>query len=125
MNKLNHSSKSRPVPGRWSMVKRDLAVVSWISFLSAALGSFIIFALVDPQELTNAWALQWEIGRKLGYSLGFLFLFFICLTASGVTVFMIRTGPRRGHAKGKDDKPVPMVRNPQKNNPDLDFEDWL
>jgi hypothetical protein len=37
---------------------------------------------------------------------------------------MIRTGPRRGHARGKGKKPPPVIHAPEDENPDLDLGDW-
>ena len=114
---------SPQVPGRWSRRKRDIGIVVWIAFLAACAGTFVIFAVLDPEALNDAWVLPWEMGRRLAYSLGFLFLFCVSLLASALTVFMIRTGPRRGHAHGKGRRPPPEVHAPEEDNPDLDLED--
>ena len=81
----------------------------WIAFLGACLGSFVIFALLDPEALNEAWVLPWEMGSRLAYSLGFLFLYLVSLFASGLTIFMIRTGPRRGHAIVTRGDPCPSI----------------
>lgn len=112
------------LPGRWSQRKRDIGTVIWIAFLAACAGTFVIFAVLDPEALNDAWVLPWEMGRRLAYSLGFLFLFSVSLLASGLTVFMIRTGPRSGHSRGQGRRPPPDVRSPDENNPDLDIGDW-
>ena len=95
---------NQELPGRWGMCKRDFGTALWIAFLGACLGSFVIFALLDPEALNEAWVLPWEMGSRLAYSLGFLFLYLVSLFASGLTIFMIRTGPRRL---------VPSSRNPR------------
>jgi len=118
------SNEARELSGRWSRGKRDIATVVWVSFLSACAGTFIIFAVMDADALNEAWVLPWEMGSRLAYSLGFLFLFVVSLLASGLTVFMIRTGPQRGHAKGQGRRPPPDVRSPEEDNPDLDLGDW-
>jgi hypothetical protein len=118
------NSESKQVPGRWSRRKRDIGIVFWISFLSACVGTFGIFAVMDPDALNDAWVLPWEMGRRLAYSLGFLFLFIVSLIASSLTVFMIRTGPARGHASGEGRRPPPEIRSSHENNPDLDLGDW-
>jgi hypothetical protein len=112
------------IPGRWSMRKRDFGLAVWISFLAACVGTFIIFAVLDPEALNDAWVLPWEMGSRLAYSLGFLFLFIVSGIASGLTIFMIRTGPGRGHAQGAGRKPPPEIRPPEEDNPDLDAGDW-
>jgi len=114
----------RPIPGRWSRQQRDIGTIVWISFLAACIGTFVIFAVMDVDALNDAWVLPWEIGSRLAYSLGFLFLFIVSLIASGLSVFMIRTGPRRGHARGKGHPPPPEIRSPEDENPDLDLGDW-
>lgn len=109
--------------GRWNRHQRDIGVIVWVAFLAASVGTFILFALVDPSEVQSAWMEDWDIGRKLAYSLGFLFLFTICLLCSWLTAFMIRSGPAHGHKKGKGRRPLPEIRDPHEENPDLDFED--
>ena len=112
------------LPGRWNRRKRDIGTVIWISFLAASVGTVVIFAVMDPDALGDSWLLPWDMGRRLAYSLGFLFLFAISLIASGLTVFMIRTGPGRGYVSGKGRWPPPEIRSPEENNPDLDLGDW-
>ncbi|MBT8051026.1 MAG: hypothetical protein KJO70_07500 [Gammaproteobacteria bacterium] len=111
------------IPGRWCMCKRDFAVAFWIAFLAACFGSFIMFALIDPGALHDAWVLPWEIGTRLAYSLGFLFLYVVSAFASMLSIYMVRTGPRRGHARGRGRRPPPEILPPEVNNPDLDIED--
>ncbi|MFC1740260.1 hypothetical protein ACFL0N_02130 [Pseudomonadota bacterium] len=115
---------SRKLPGRWGRGKRDVGIALWIAFLAACAGTFVIFAVLDPDALNDAWVLPWEMGRRLAYSLGFLFLFLVSLIASGLTVFMIRTGPKSGHASGQGRRPPPDIRSPDENNPDLDIGDF-
>jgi len=116
--------KSREIPGRWNQRKRDIGTALWVAFLSACVGTFVIFAVLDPEALNDAWVLPWEMGSRLAYSLGFLFLFCVSLIASALTTFMIRTGPKRGHSRGKGKPPPPIVRSPEDENPDLDLGDW-
>jgi hypothetical protein len=111
------------LPRRWGRRRRDIGTAIWIAFLSACIGTFVIFAVLDPDALNEAWVLPWEMGRRLAYSLGFLFLFIVSLIASSLTVFMIRTGPASGHAHGKGRRPPPNVNSPTENNPDLDLGD--
>jgi len=118
------NDKEQGLPGRWSRKKRDFGIAVWVAFLAACVGTFVIFAVLDPEALNDAWVLPWEMGSRLAYSLGFLFLFVVSLIASGLTVFMIRTGPRRGHVRGRGRRAAPKIRSPEENNPDLDIEDW-
>jgi len=97
--------------------------VLWVAFLTASVGTFVLFGVVDPSELDSAWMQDWDISRKLAYSLGFGFLFAISLLATGLTAFMIRTGPHSGHASGRGRRPPPEIRDPNEDNPDLDLGD--
>jgi len=113
-----------PVNRRWTMRQRDWAVALWIAFLSAAAGAFVLFGLVDPMDMVNSWADRFDIGVRLAYGLAFLFLYLVCLLSSALTLFMIRTGPSSGHAKGKGRRSIPEIQNPSESNPDIDGEDW-
>lgn len=117
---------TRAVHGRWDRRKRDIGLVIWIAFLAASVGTLFIFAVIDPEALNDAWVLPWEIGRKLAYSLGFVFLFFISALASALTVFMIRTGPKSGHYRGKGKRPPPEIKETAAEDPELgiDPEVW-
>jgi hypothetical protein len=118
------TSTKREIPGRWSQRKRDVGTVLWVAFLAACIGTFVIFAVLDPAALNDAWVLPWEMGSRLAYSLGFLFLFCVGAVASALTAFMIRTGPGRGHAHGKGKPPPPKITSPEEENPDLDLGDF-
>ena len=113
-----------PVNRRWSMRQRDWAVVFWIAFLSASAGAFVLFGLVNPMDMLSTWADEYDIGVKLAYGLAFLFLYLVCLLASVLTMFMIRTGPSSGHVKGKGRHSIPHIKDPSRSNPDLGDEDW-
>jgi len=117
------AKKKKSIPGRWNRRKRDIGVSIWVAFLAACAGTFVIFAVMDPDALNDAWVLPWEMGRKLAYSLGFAFLFVVGLLASALTAFMIRTGPSKGHVKGKGRRPPPVITSPTRENPDLDIGD--
>lgn len=113
-----------PLERRWSMRQRDWAVVFWIAFLSAAASAFVLFGLIDPMDMLSAWSDEFDIGVRLAYGLAFAFLYFVCLLASALTMFMIRTGPSRGHVKGGGRRLIPEVHDPSESNPDLDDEQW-
>lgn len=112
------------LPGRWTRRQRDWGVAVWISFLAACGGTFVLFALVDPERLAQAWVLEWETGVRLVYGLGFAFCFAVAFAASWLTGYMIRSGPRRGHAHGKGRPPPPEVHDPAQGNPDLEGQEW-
>jgi len=106
------------------MRQRDWAVVFWISFLAASVGFVVLFALIDPLDLVSAWSDRYDIGSRLAYGLGFAFIYVVCFLASSLTMFMIRTGPGRGHQSGEGRRAIPEVHDPAVRNPDLDDEDW-
>jgi len=122
----SQSLKSHGVPGRWDRRRRDIALVIWVAFLAACLGTLVVFAVLDPEALNDAWVWPWEVGRKLAYSLGFIFLFLIGLTASALTAFMIRTGPPSGHKRGKGRRPPPEIKEAAAEDPELGLgpEKW-
>jgi len=112
------------VDRRWNMRQRDWAVVFWIAFLSAAVGAFVLFGLINPLDGLSAWADQYDIGVRLAYGLSFAFLYVLCLLASALTMFMIRTGPKSGHVKGEGRRPKAEIHHHSDANPDLDDENW-
>jgi len=111
------------LPGRWTQKRRDVAVCVWVAFLAASVGTLFVFALLDPEDIHFAWASDWHPGRRLAYTLGFFSLFGITLLTSGITAYMIRTGPKTGHARGRGRRKPPEIHAPEKDNPDLDIED--
>ena len=113
-----------PVHRRWSMRQRDWAVVFWIAFLSAAAGAFVSFGLVNPLDIVATWADDFDIGVRLAYGLVFAFLYLLCLLTSVLTMFMIRTGPSHGHARGEGSHSKPELQDPSQSSPDMDDEDW-
>jgi hypothetical protein len=111
------------LPTRWNRRKRDLGVTLWVAFLAASMGTYVLFGLIDPGDMESAMMERWDVSRELAYSVGFGFLFLLSLVAAGLTAFMIRTGPARGHASGQDGRPPPQIIDPTDNNPDLDLDD--
>jgi len=116
------SNTDHGVPGRWNHRQRDLGIIAWISFLAACVGTFIIFAVLDPEALNDAWVLPWEMGHKLAYSLGFLFLLLVSLLASALTVYMIRTGPAKGHYRGRGRRAPPQIDPHAAEDPELKLD---
>lgn len=83
---------------KWGRNKQAVFTVIWISFLCAALGTMVFFALFDPVDLSGIFDEDIEIGRDAGYALGFFFFWMLSLVCSGLTAFLVRTAPKR-HAK--------------------------
>lgn len=80
---------------QWSRNKQAVFTVVWISFLSAAIGTMVFFALFDPVDLGGMFDESLDIGRDAGYAVGFFFFWVLCAICSGVTAFLVRTAPKR------------------------------
>ena len=52
---------------------RRLGIVTWVSFLAAAVQTMIFFAQFDPAYLNEIASITISIGRWQGYALGFVF----------------------------------------------------
>lgn len=113
-----------PLPGRWNRSTRDWAVSLWVAFLAACAGTFLLFALIDPEAMSDAWVLGWQTDLRVTYGIGFALMYAVSLGAARLTAFMIRTGPQRGHARGKGRRRPPAVHDPGELNPDLRDEEW-
>ena len=84
---------------QWSRDKQAVFAVVWISFLTAAMGTMVFFALFAPVDLSGIFDEDLEIGRDAGYAAGFFFFWFLCALCSGVTAFLVRTAPKRNAKK--------------------------
>ena len=80
---------------QWSRDKQAVFTVIWISFLAAAVGAMVFFALFDPVDLTGIFDESLDIGRDAGYAAGFFFFWVLCALCSGVTAYLVRTAPKR------------------------------
>ena len=80
---------------QWSRNAQALAIVVWISFLSAAIGTMVFFALFDPEDLSGILDGELEIGRDAGYAAGFFFFWVLTATCSAVTAWLVRTAKKR------------------------------
>ena len=86
---------------QWSRDKQAVFTVVWISFLSAAIGTMVFFALFDPVDLSGIIDAELDIGRDAGYAAGFFFFWILCALCSSVTAYLVRTAPKRD-AKHRD-----------------------
>jgi hypothetical protein len=80
---------------QWSRDKQAIFTVVWISFLVAAIGTMVFFALFDPVDLGGIFDEGLEIGANAGYAAGFFFFWVLCALCSGVTAYLVRTAPGR------------------------------
>lgn len=68
-----------------------LGAILWPSFFAAGVATMVFFAFVDPVQLAAITWPQLEIGRGVGYTIGF-FMFWAC-TASACTFTWILLRP--------------------------------
>jgi hypothetical protein len=78
-----------------SRKQRDVLVIGWCSFLSAAVATMIFFAFVDPLTLAEVTEPPLPVDRMGGYALGFFFFWLLAAVSATLTVYLIRT--RHGH----------------------------
>ena len=57
----------------WSRDTQKIAVLSWITFLAAAVFTMLFFAFVDPLLIVDAIALDLFESSNAGYAIGFFF----------------------------------------------------
>jgi len=70
---------------------RNFAVVGWVSFLVASVGTMLFFAWIDPMTLAEIADAPLPDDRMAGYAIGFFFFWFICAAAGGLTCYMMST----------------------------------
>lgn len=87
----------------WSRDTQKVAVLSWISFLTACVFSMLLFAFIDPLVLIEGLDTDFIESRNAGYALGFFFLWANGWIAGWYTMRLIRRkrrGPAAGHYPG-------------------------
>ncbi|MGI9200343.1 MAG: hypothetical protein ACR2QL_04750 [Woeseiaceae bacterium] len=80
----------------WSRDTQKYAVLSWITFLVAAVFTMIFFAFIDPLLVVDALGLEFVDSRNAGYAIGFFFLWLNSWVAGWLTLRLVRrkrTGP--------------------------------
>jgi hypothetical protein len=80
----------------WSRDTQKYAVLSWITFLVAAVFTMIFFAFIDPLLVVDALGLELVDSRNAGYAIGFFFLWINSWVAGWLTLRLVRrkrTGP--------------------------------
>lgn len=82
-------------PVEWSRDTQKYAVLTWISFLTAAAASVLFFAFIDPLVIVDALNIASIESRNAGYAIGFFFLWANAWVACWLTVRLIRR-KRRG-----------------------------
>jgi Na+-driven multidrug efflux pump len=80
---------------QWSRDKQAVFTVIWISFLCAAVGTMVFFAVFDPVDLGGVFDADLDVDSDAGYAIGFFFFWVFSLVCSAITAFLVRTAPKR------------------------------
>lgn len=83
-----------PPPRYWRRRQRDVANITWISFLMAGIATMVFFANVDPDVLSETTTVGWDISRETGYAIGFFMFWLLTAGTATLTTFLIRTEHR-------------------------------
>ena len=76
--------------GDLSHRRRSLFTVAWASFLAASVTTMFFFAFVDPSPIVAILAPTALVpDRTTLYSVGFLFFWFSCAVAAGLTAWLL------------------------------------
>ncbi|MEP7242062.1 MAG: hypothetical protein ABI885_00090 [Gammaproteobacteria bacterium] len=70
---------------------RTIGVVIWCSFLAAAGGTTLTFALFDPGAIQGGELPSWWIDRRTVYALGFFCLWLVAAISAALTIYMAHT----------------------------------
>ena len=80
----------------WTRDTQKLAVLSWISFLTASAFTMLFFAFIDPLLIVDSINVEWIESRNAGYAIGFFFLWANCWISGWLAMRLCRrkqTGP--------------------------------
>ena len=91
------SDEDNSVKEEWSRDKQKIAVLTWISFLSSAAFTMLLFAFVDPLTVVDAINVSFIESRNAGYAIGFLFLWALGWISGWLVLRLVRrkrNGPR-------------------------------
>ena len=87
----------------WTRRRQEAAAIMWPSFLSAGALTTLFFAFVDPLLLGDISTPPIDLTRMAGYAWGFFMFWGFTSISSLVTLFMLRTAPKKSR-KGADRK---------------------
>ena len=73
---------------------QKLGAILWPSFFAAGVGTMVLFALFDPEELIQLVLPGYEGGRELGYTMGFFLLWIATASSSLFTWILLRPASR-------------------------------
>lgn len=89
----------------WNWRQRTVAEIVWPSFLAACLGTAIFFAGIDPSVLQLTTVFSFELSHTGIYTCGFFFFWLVAGTASGLSVWLVRTERPRDQFPPLDENP--------------------
>ena len=74
----------------WSRDTQKIAVLTWISFLSASAFTMLLFAFVDPLVIVDAINLPSIDSSNAGYAIGFFFLWLHAWVSGWLVLRLVR-----------------------------------
>lgn len=74
----------------WSRDTQKIAVLTWISFLSASAFTMLFFAFIDPLVIVDSINIDGVDSRNAGYAIGFFFLWANCWISGWLAMRLIR-----------------------------------
>jgi hypothetical protein len=74
----------------WSRDTQKLAVLTWISFLTASAFTMLFFAFIDPLTIIDAINVEFIESRNAGYAIGFFFLWVNCWISGWLSMRLCR-----------------------------------
>ncbi len=80
----------------WSRDTQKIAVLTWISFLTASAFTMLFFAFVDPLVIVDSINVDFIESPNAGYAIGFFFLWANCWICGWFSLRLCRrkrTGP--------------------------------
>ena len=85
----------------WSRDTQKIAVLSWITFLTAAVFTMLFFAFVDPFVIVDAIPLDLFESSNAGYAIGFFFFWANGWVAGWLTLRLVRRKRSGPNAQSK------------------------
>ncbi len=85
----------------WSRDTQKFAVLSWITFLVAAVFTMLFFAFVDPLLIVDSIGLDLFESSNAGYAIGFFFFWANGWVAGWLTLRLIRRKRSGPNAQSK------------------------
>lgn len=90
------NDEAEPSTQDWSRDTQKIAVLTWITFLIAAVFTMLCFAFIDPLLIVDSINIGALDSRNAGYAVGFFFLWANGWIAGWFTLRLVRrkrTGP--------------------------------